>query len=45
MVWSYAKGLAYCKGPLDRLMTVRYACFVPVMAINKPFFLAGSRFL
>jgi hypothetical protein len=21
------------------------ACFVPVMAINKPFFLAGSRFL
>ena len=35
------KGSAYCKGPLDRLLTVRYACFVPVMAINKPDFMAG----
>ena len=42
---SYAKGLAHCKGPQDRLLIVRYACFVPVMAINKPVFLAGSRFL
>jgi hypothetical protein len=37
----HPKGSAYCKGPLDRLLTVRYACFVPVMAINKPDFLAG----
>jgi hypothetical protein len=35
------KGSAYCKGPLDRLLTVRSACFVPVVAINKPDFLAG----
>ena len=37
----HPKGSAYCKGPLDRLLTVRYACFVPVVAINKPDFLAG----
>ena len=36
------KGSAYCKGPQDRLLIVRYACFVPVVAINKPDFLAGG---
>mgnify|MGYP007111738012 CR=1 FL=1 len=36
-----SKGSAHCKGPLDHLLIVRYACFVPVMAINKPDFLAG----
>ena len=41
---SYAKGLAHCKGPQDRLLNVRYACFVPVVAINKPDFLAGYSF-
>ena len=35
------KGSAHCKDPQDRLLIVRYACFVPVMAINKPDFLAG----
>ena len=38
------KGCARCKGPLDHLLIVRYACFVPVMAIKKPVFLAGGRF-
>ena len=23
------KGSAHCKGPLDRLLTARYACFMP----------------
>ena len=35
------KGSAHCKGPQDRLLTARYACFVPMVAINKPDFLAG----
>ena len=25
------KGSAYCKGPPDHLLVVRYACFVPMM--------------
>ena len=37
----HPKGSAHCKGPQDRLLAARYACFVPVMAINKPDFLAG----
>ena len=27
----HPKGSAHCKGPQDRLLTARYACFVPVI--------------
>ena len=38
------KGSAHCKGPQDHLPIVRYDCFAPAMAINKPNFLDASMF-
>ena len=31
------KGSAYCKGPPDHLLVVRYACFVPMAECSELF--------
>ena len=30
-------GSAHCKGPQDRLLIVRYACFVPVLSMKRTY--------